>query len=83
MNVVCIIITGDRKAVNTMKNNIHDKVFFCPKCTNKTLIPIEPHPILGVSHGDIAICEECAAELKAITHYDGTVDFEEIEEEEW
>lgn len=65
-----------------MSNNIHDKVFTCPKCHNKALIPIEPHKILGVFHGDIAICEECAAELKAITHYDGTVDFEEIEEDE-
>lgn len=23
-----------------LKNNIHDKVFTCPKCTNNTLIPV-------------------------------------------
>lgn len=65
-----------------MSNNIHDKVFTCPKCHNKALIPIEPHKILGVFHGDIAICEECGAELQAITTYDYTVTYVDIPEEE-
>jgi transcription elongation factor Elf1 len=63
-------------------NNVHDKSFFCPKCHNKTLIPVEQEKVLGVAYGDILICEECAAELKADPNYDGTVKFEEIEEEE-
>jgi transcription elongation factor Elf1 len=66
-----------------MTNNIHDKVFDCPKCHNRTLVPIEQDKILGLGYGDILICEECAAELKANPAYDGTVKFEEIEEEEW
>ena len=65
-----------------MKNNVHDKVFICPKCTNNTLMPIEQDKILGLGYGDILICEECAAELKARPNYDFTVDFEEIEEDE-
>jgi len=64
-----------------MKNNVHDKVFDCPKCRNRTLTPIEQDKILGIGYGDILICEECAAELKARPNYDGTVKFEEIEEE--
>ena len=64
-----------------MKNNVHDKVFICPKCCNKTLIPLEQDKILGIGYGDICICEECAAELKARPNYEGTVEFEEIEEE--
>lgn len=48
-----------------MKNNIHVK-------TSK---------ILGIGYGDICICEECAVELKARPNYDGTVDFEKIEED--
>lgn len=63
-------------------NNIHDKVFDCPKCTNRTLVPIEPSKILGIAYGDVCICEECAAELKARPNYDGTVVFEDIEEED-
>ena len=64
-----------------MKNNIHDKVFDCPKCTNRTLVPVEYDKLLGIGYGDICICEECAAELKARPNYDGTVDFEKIEED--
>ncbi len=64
-----------------MENNIHDKVFFCPKCTNKTLIPIEYDELMGIGHDEICICEECGVELKAIPHYDGTVDLKDIEEE--
>lgn len=62
-------------------NNIYDKVFDCPKCTNTTLVPIEETGILGVGHKDICICEECAAELYAIPQFEGTVKFIEIEEE--
>lgn len=68
-----------------MKNNVHDKVFDCPKCQNKTLIPLKPDKIFGIGYGDILICDECAADLKARPNYDGTVEFvefEEIEEDE-
>lgn len=70
------------RSIKMKKNNIHDKVFDCPKCTNKTLTPVEHDKILGIGHGDICICEECGAELKAVPHYDFTVDFEEIEDNE-
>lgn len=45
------------------KNNIHDRVFDCPKCTNKTLTPVEHDKILGIGHGDIYICEDCGKNL--------------------
>jgi transcription elongation factor Elf1 len=64
-----------------MKNNSHDKVFTCPKCTNKALYPIEEVGVIGIGYKDICICEECGAELYARPQYDGTVQFEEIEEE--
>ena len=64
-----------------MINNIHDKAFICPKCQNKTLIPLELDKVLGIGYGDICICEECAAELKAIPNYDYTVNFEDIKEQ--
>ena len=32
-----------------MVNNIHDKVFTCPKCTNKTLYPVNGNnDIVGI-----------------------------------
>lgn len=65
-----------------MKNNVHDKVFNCPKCHNRTLIPVEYDKVLGIGYGEIAICEECATELKARPNYNGIVVFEEIEEED-
>jgi transcription elongation factor Elf1 len=64
-----------------MKNNIHDKVFDCPRCHNRTLVPIKQDKFLGLGYGDILICEECEVELKANPNYDFTVEFEDIEEE--
>ncbi len=72
------------------KNNIHDKVFTCPMCHSKTLYFIELYnedynkarEVLGVGHGDIFICDECGAELRAEPTYEGTVKFKKIEEEE-
>lgn len=45
-------------------NNIHDKVFTCPKCTNKTLYPVNGNEnVVGIDYHEICICDECAAEL--------------------
>ena len=45
-------------------NNIHDKVFTCPKCTNKTLYPVNGNEnIIGMGYHELCICEECAAEF--------------------
>lgn len=60
-------------------NKIHDKVFTCPKCTNKTLYPVNEVGVLGIGYRDLCICEECAAELYANPQYDGEVKFIEIE----
>lgn len=60
-------------------NKIHDKVFTCPKCTNKTLIPIEEPGILGIGYRELCVCEECAAELYSVPQFDGTVKFIEID----
>jgi transcription elongation factor Elf1 len=65
-----------------MKNNVHDKIFVCPKCHNKTLVPVKEPDIIGIGYGDLCICEECGAELKAKDNYDFTVDFFEDEEED-
>jgi len=64
-----------------MANNVHDNVFICPKCTNKTLVPIDELDMIGIGYGDLCICEECGAELKARPNYDYTVNFFEDEEE--
>lgn len=64
-----------------MKNNIHDKVFTCPKCLNNTLLPIDGNnDITGIGYHGVCICEECAAELWSEPQYDNTVKFVEIEE---
>lgn len=43
-------------------NNIHDKVFVCPECGNKTLYPINGNEdITGIGYHDVCVCEECAA----------------------
>ena len=66
-----------------MKNNIHDKVFVCPKCTNKTLYPVYGNnDVVGINHHDLCICEECGVELYSEPQYDFTVKFIEIEAEE-
>ena len=63
-------------------NNIHDKVFTCPKCTNKTLYLVNGNEdIIGIGYHELCICEECTAELYSEPQYDNTVKFVEIEEE--
>lgn len=69
-----------------MNNNIHDEVFMCPKCFNKTLyrVPVEEDDIarlIGIGYHDLCICGECAAELYSEPQYDNTVKFVELEEE--
>lgn len=65
-----------------MTNNIHDKIFTCPKCHNKTLVPVDGNEdIIGIGYHDLCICEECAAELYAEPQFDFTVKFVELEEE--
>lgn len=63
-------------------NNIHDKVFICPKCGNRTLYPMnENTDVLGIDYHEVCICNECAAELLSEPQYDDTVKFVEIPEE--
>lgn len=65
-----------------MKNNIHDKVFICPKCRNKTLVPVDGNnDRLWIGYHDLCICEECAAELYSEPQFDFTVKFVELDEE--
>lgn len=64
-----------------MNNNVHDKVFNCPKCSNKTLIPVEYDSLLGIGFDEIAICEECGEEFKAKPNFDNTVEFISNEKE--
>lgn len=55
-------------------NNIHNKVFTCPKCGNRTLYPINGNEDnLGIDYHEICICDECAAELWSKPQYDNTV----------
>lgn len=63
------------------ENNIHDNAFTCPKCHNKTLVPVEKPGIVGIDYHDLCICEECGAELLAEPQFDFTVKFVEPEEE--
>ena len=62
-----------------MENNIHDKVFTCPKCNNDTLYPIDGNEdIVGIGCHDICICDECGVELWVEPQYDNTVKFVKI-----
>lgn len=62
-------------------NNIYDKVFTCPKCTNKTLYPVNGNEnVVGIGYHEICICDECAAELWSEPQYDNTVKFVDIPE---
>ena len=59
-------------------NNIHDKVFTCPQCQNKTLVPVDGNnDITGIGYRDLCICDECAAELYSEPQFDFTVNFVE------
>ena len=67
-------------------NNIHDSVFVCPKCWNRTLYPVptdtdDIRDIIGIGYHDLCICEECGAELLAEPQSDNTVRFVEVGEE--
>ena len=63
-------------------NNIRDKVFTCPECGNKSLVPIEDNiSDSGIGYHDLCICEECGAELYAEPQFDCTVKFVESEDE--
>ena len=65
-----------------MENNIHDKVFACPKCGNETLIPIDGNnDVVGIGYHDYVFCDECGAEFYAEPQYDFTVVFVEIKED--
>lgn len=66
-----------------MKNNIHDKVFICPKCGSRTLYPVlngeeDIVSLIGIGYHDVCICDECGAELWSEPQYDNTVEFVEI-----
>lgn len=66
-----------------MANNIHDKVFTCPKCTNRTLYPVDGNnDVVGIGYHDLCICDECGAELYSEPQYDFTVKFVEAADEE-
>lgn len=65
-----------------VENNIHDKVFTCPKCSNRTLYPVDGNEdIIGIGYHDLCICYECGAELYSEPQYDYTVKFVELEED--
>ena len=41
-------------------NNVHDKVFTCPKCSNRMLYPTNGNEdILGIGYHEVCICVEC------------------------
>lgn len=63
-------------------NNIHDSVFTCPECHNKTLYPLESPGPLGIGYGEVCICDECGSEFKAVPEYDFTVNFEPLTEDD-
>lgn len=63
-------------------NNVHDKVFTCPKCSNRMLYPTNDNEdILGIGYREVCICDECGAELLSEPQYDGTVKFVNISDE--
>lgn len=64
-------------------NNIHDRVFICPKCNNKALYPVDGNnDVVGIGYHDLCICDECGAELFSEPQYDNTVNFIDVEEQE-
>lgn len=59
-------------------NNIHDKIFTCPKCGNKTLVPVNGNnSTVGIDYHELCVCEECGAELYTEPQSDLTVLFVE------
>ena len=65
-----------------MKNNIHDKVFTCPKCNNKTLYPVNGNEdVVGIGYHELCVCEECGEGLYSEPQHDYTVNFVELKEE--
>ena len=65
-----------------MKNNVHNKVFTCPKCANKTLYSVDGNEdIIGIGYHDLCICDECGAELYSEPQFDFSVKFVELDEE--
>lgn len=63
------------------QNNVHDKVFVCPRCFNRTLYPIDPVGPVGIGYDDLCICDECGAELVARPQYDFSVTFVEPDDD--
>lgn len=64
-----------------MKNDIHDKIFTCPKCGNKALVPVcGNEDVVGIGYHELCICDECGAELYSEPQFDFTVKFIEMEE---
>lgn len=66
------------KEILMEQNNIHDKVFTCPKCHNKTLVPVWVGSPVGIGYDELCICEECGAELYARPQFDFTVQFSDM-----
>lgn len=63
-------------------NNIHDKIFTCPKCANKTLYPVDGNnDTVGIGYHDLCIYDECGAELYSEPQFDFSVKFVELDEE--
>ena len=63
-------------------NNIHDKIFTCPKCGNNSLVPVNGNDsAVGIDYHELCVCEECGAELYTEPQYDYSVKFVEMEEE--
>ena len=57
-------------------NNVHDKVFICPKCGNRTLVPVNGNnSIVGIDYHELCVCDECGVELYTEPQFDLTVNF--------
>lgn len=66
-----------------MENNIHDKVFICTKCTNKTLYPVNGNEnTVGIGYHEVCVCDECGTELLSEPQYDNSVKFIDVPEDE-
>lgn len=64
-------------------NSIHDKVFACPKCNNKTLYPVNGNEdTVGIGYHEVCVYDECGTELWSEPQFDNSVKFVDIPEEE-